>query len=498
MCDADWRIKQIMKTETLSELIYGFCRNEREDTFYDFKTSYAEPRKIGRDLSALSNAATLADQSHGYLIYGVDDRTHEIVGTKFRPGVAKGEGNEDLIPWLTRLLTPRLNFEIYELVLDKKPVVVFEIPAAYSHPVSFERVKYIRIDTTTGRLDDYPHIERQLWKKLELKKFEADPAEDNLTLSEVYEILDVPQVFSLLELPLPDTQIAQMERLSQEGLVVRVGNRYSITNLGAILFARNLDRFPHLGRKMLRIILYSGSDRLHAKKEWILPEGYAMSLQRAIGIIEDQLPSNEIIESALRKDAKMYPTVAIREFLANAVIHQDFLETGASPMVELFSKRMEIVNPGKLLVAVDRLIDCAPRSRNERLARLMRRMRMCEERGSGVDRAIAAIEDYQLPAPDFEEGDGYFRVTMFAYETLADMGHQDKVRACYQHSCLCYVKREYMTNTTLRNRLGIGEKNYPLASKILKQTQEKGLIKIQDPDGEGRSPRNRKYLPYWG
>ncbi|MDV0440942.1 ATP-binding protein [Methanorbis furvi] len=487
-----------MKTETLSELIRGFCRNEREDTFYDFKTNYAEPRKIGRDISALSNAATLADQTHGYLIYGVDDKTHEIVGTTFRPKTVKGEGNEDLIPWLTRLLTPRLDFEVRELVLEEKQVVIFEIPAAYLQPVSFEKVKYIRIDTTTGRLDDYPLKERELWKKLEQRRFEADPAADNLTLNEVYEILDVPKVFSLLELPLPETKDAQMERLGQENLIVRIGNRYSITNLGAILFARNLDRLPNLGRKMLRIILYSGSDRLHAKKEWVLPEGYALSLQRAITIIEDQLPSNEIIEGALRKDAKMYPTVAIREFLANAVIHQDFLETGVSPMVELFSKRMEIMNPGKPLVAIDRLIDCAPRSRNERLARLMRRMRMCEERGSGVDRAITAIEDYQLPAPDFEEGNGYFRVTMFAYETLAEMGQQDKVRACYQHSCLCYVKREYMTNTTLRNRLGIEERNYPLASRVLKQTQEKGLIKIQDPEGEGRSARNRKYLPYWG
>ena len=69
-------------------------------------------------------------------------------------------------------------------------------------------------------------------------------------------------------------------------------------------------------------------------------------------------------------------------------------------------------------------------------------------------------------------------MTMFAYDTLTEMGQLDKIRACYQDSCLSYVKREYMTNTTLRNRLGIEEKNYPISSKILKQTQEKGLIKI--------------------
>ena len=99
---------------------------------------------------------------YGYLIYGVDDKTHEIVGTTFQPRTEKGEENEDLIPWLTHLLTPRVNFEVHELVLGGKQVVIFEIPATYAQPASFEKVKHIWVDTITVRLDDYPLIEKQL------------------------------------------------------------------------------------------------------------------------------------------------------------------------------------------------------------------------------------------------------------------------------------------------------------------------------------------------
>ncbi|MDO5845909.1 MAG: ATP-binding protein, partial [Methanocorpusculum sp.] len=136
------------------------AERETEGTFYDFKVDYAEPEKIGTYISALSNAALLAHQPYGYLIYGIDDKTHQAVGTKFKPASAKGKGNEDLGLWLIRLLTPHLPFEIHELSITDKRVVLFLIPAAKSQPTSFMKTKYIRIDSHVQRLDDYPLIEQ--------------------------------------------------------------------------------------------------------------------------------------------------------------------------------------------------------------------------------------------------------------------------------------------------------------------------------------------------
>ena len=247
----------------------------------------------------------------------------------------------------------------------------------------------------------------------------------------------------------------------------------------------------------MRIISYNSSDRIYAKDEWEFNEGYAVTFGKAMEILDNELPSNEIIKDVIRKEVRMYPKIALREFLANALIHQDFWISGTSPVVEIFPKRLEITNPGSLLVSLDKLINCTPRSRNESLARLMRRMGFCEERGSGIDRAITEIEMYQLPAPEFKEDDDSFHVIMYAYQSLGEMDMNDKIRACYQHCCLCYVKKEYMTNTSLRSRLGIDDKNYPIASKILKKTLEKNLIKIYNNDGSNNSAKYRKYIPYW-
>jgi predicted HTH transcriptional regulator len=192
---------------------------------------------------------------------------------------------------------------------------------------------------------------------------------------------------------------------------------------------------------------------------------------------------------------KIYPKVAIRELIANALIHQDFLIRGMGPMVEIFDSRLEVSNPGKPLIDTNRFIDHAPKSRNEILTSLMRRMNICEERGSGVDRVIDCVEVFQLPAPDFQEEEDFLRVTLFKYRKLNDMEKDDKIRACYQHCCLKWVCNERMTNSTLRKRLGIEEHNYTTASHIIKDTIDVGLIKDFDP--ENRSNRTKKYIPFW-
>ena len=184
-----------------------------------------------------------------------------------------------------------------------------------------------------------------------------------------------------------------------------------------------------------------------------------------------------------------------REFVANALIHQDFSIGGTSPMIEIFKTRMEITNPGKPLIDTLRFIDHAPRSRNEQLASIMRRMNFCEERGSGIDRAIEQCELYQLPAPDFIDETDFTRVTLFAPKTLRQMNREEKIRACYQHCCLLYDTGEKMTNETLRKRLDISQENYPIASRIIAETVSGNFIKLDDTS---RSRKYAQYIPIWG
>jgi predicted HTH transcriptional regulator len=206
------------------------------------------------------------------------------------------------------------------------------------------------------------------------------------------------------------------------------------------------------------------------------------------------LPANEVIEQALRKSVPMFPELAVRELVANALIHQDLFVTGAGPMVEIFEDRIEITNPGEPLVDTERFVDTPPRSRNEALASLMRRVRICEERGSGIDKVLSQVEWFQLPAPLFEKPDGFTRVVLFAHKPLAAMDRAERVRACYLHACLRYVGREYLTNASLRKRFGIDTRNSAIASRIIKEGIEGGVIVADDP---GAAPKLMRYLPAW-
>src|SRR5690606_23208802 len=160
----------------------------------------------------------------------------------------------------------------------------------------------------------------------------------------------------------------------------------------------------------------------------------------------------------------IYPAIAIREFVANALVHQDLSITGQSPMIEIFTDRMEITNPGRLIstVNVDRIIDITPESRNEMLARFMRQAGIDKERGSGVDRALEAIELFGLPPIEFKELDHSFKVTIFSPKKYQAMTKEERIRACYQHCVLKHIVNDPMTNQSLRKRLGIAESNYPM------------------------------------
>jgi predicted HTH transcriptional regulator len=190
----------------------------------------------------------------------------------------------------------------------------------------------------------------------------------------------------------------------------------------------------------------------------------------------------------------MFPELAVRELVANALIHQDFFVTGSGPMVEIFDDRIEITNPGEPLIDTQRFVDTPPRSRNEALASLMRRFRICEERGSGIDKVVYQVELYQLPAPLFESPEGFTRTVLFAHKDLRDMDRPDRIRACYLHACLRYVTRQQMTNTSVRKRFGIAPANKATASRLIREALEAGMIRLVS---ENVGDKLRAYVPFW-
>ena len=482
-----------MEYSDFKRLIDSLLIKNKETEWIEFKENYHSKEEIGERISAISNSALLCNMPYGYIVFGVNNETLKVVGTDLH-ATRKRIGNEELESWLSTRLNPRIDFEIidefdYE---DKGHICVFKIPATATQPVSFLHEEYVRVGSTTRKLKDFPQKEAKIWKNGQ-KALEKIIVKEKLSITQVLSLLSSETYFDMMKLPLPSDSTGIIDRLLAEKIVVTDEVGYSITELGALLFAKRLSDFDDLRRKMVRVVVYKGRSKIETVREQSFDAGYAIIFKNMVNWINGQLPSNEEIGQAIRSTVTMYPEIAIRELVANMLVHQDFSEKGF-PMVGIYTDRIDVSNPGQPIISVERFID-EYNSRNPALADLMRRLGICEELGSGLDKAITAIELYQLPPLRFAVQETRTTVTLFAYRKYADLDRQERVYACYQHACLKYVTNDKMTNQSLRERLGIEKQNYPMASRIIKDTMAAEMIKEEKTANQSRN--NKGYIPYW-
>ena len=316
----------------------------------------------------------------------------------------------------------------------------------------------------------------------------------NLQPEEIIQLLDTQTFFDLLKLPYPNERNGVIDRLRNERLIDQTGNTFAIRKLGGLLLAKRLADFPDLARKAPRVVVYSGKSKLETKLDQMGTMGYAVGFQRLVNFVMSQMPQNEAIQNALRTEIKLVPEIVIRELIANAIIHQDFSITGSSMVVDIYTNRIDISNPGEPIVPADRFID-GYQSRNERLADFMRRMRICEEKGSGIDKVVHAAEVYQLPAPSFQSLGVRTQVTIYGPMKIDTMDRADRIRACYQHCALKYVMSERMTNQSLRHRFGLPESKSAIVSQAIAATVEARMVRLDEK--VGTSKKYARYIPFW-
>lgn len=426
----------------------------------------------------------LANEGGGYVVLGVaNEPPRVVVGTQaFRDPAAMAEK-------LFQAVGFRVDIE--EVAHPDGRVLVFHIPSRPRGTAYHLEGKYLM--RSGGAL--VPMSEDQLRRIFA----EGEPgwleehSKASLDAQQIVELLDTQTLFELLKLPYPTERRGVIDRLLRERLIDEAGT-YAIRRLGALLLAKRLDDFPDLARKAPRVVVYTGTSKLETRLDQIGTKGYAVGFQGLVRFVMDQLPQNEVIEDALRKEVKLVPEIAIRELVANALIHQDLAVSGASVMIEIYSNRVEISNPGEPVVPVERFID-GYQSRNERLADLMRRMGICEEKSSGIDKVVQAAEVYQLPAPDFRAGHRRTYVTIYGPKEFQEMDRDDRVRACYQHCALRWVMSERMTNQSLRERFHLPESKSAIVSQVIAAAIEAALIKPDEKVGSSR--KCARYLPFW-
>jgi len=426
----------------------------------------------------------IANEGGGRLVLGVSDAPpRRVVGTA---------AYNDLIDLRAKLLVwVKFRVEIDELKHPDGRVLVFRVPGRpRGSAYALDGAYYMR---SGGELVPMTPDRLRVIFSEGLQNLVDQIAMDDVTGADVVQLLDTQAYFDRVGMPYPAERRFVLERFAKERLVFENGGRYAISNLGALLFAKNLEEFDLLQRKAPRVIEYKGRGKLVSLSDQIGNKGFAVGFEGLIDYINAKLPSNEVIERALRRTLQLYPEVAIRELLANALVHQD-LEVNGRVTVELYDDRVEISNPGLPVIDPERFID-GYESRNERMTDLMRRLKICEERSSGIDRVVAEAEIHQLPAPDFRLGPSQTYAVLFAPLSFEETSREDRIRACYQHACLRHVSSQVMTNSSLRERFKLPAGQNATASRILRDTLERKLIKAVDPASGSR--RYTEYQPFW-
>ncbi|WP_079435231.1 ATP-binding protein [Zoogloea sp. LCSB751] len=457
----------------------------------DWKASLSENKeRLAEHLIAFAN-----HPNGGYLVFGVEDTDARLIGVD-------QQQVQEIITRLTNIgrdaVEPPLVLDHAIVDIDGAALLFVHIREQTNKPAhrrgkSIEDA-WIRSGGSTRKASRNEigslmlHSQAPRWEELR-----ASPL---LPADEVIARLDLTTIAKLLQRPLPDDTTELMRWLVDESLIEPDGNGYYITNFGGIAAARELQSFDSLSRKGIRVIRYKGTNKVDTIDELLGHKGYAVGFEGLIGYLKRVLPHSEVIQQSLREQVSVYPEIALRELIANALIHQDFTVTGAGPTIEIYEDRITFTNPGKLLPGKrpDRLIGTTPESRNELLASKFRLCRICEERGTGFQKIVSAVELFGMPPVVFTPLENAFQVTLHAPRKFANMPQAERIEACYQHAVIQYYSSQTLTNTTLRARFKVSERQRNQITNLISDAVDAGRIKRKD-DSVGN--KFAEYLPYW-
>ncbi len=482
-----------MEDANAKKLLTALLAEGDESEWLEFKENNQSPEAIGQRISALSNMAALLERSFGYLVFGVTDSIpHTIVGTSFRFRGNK-VGNQPFKMWLENLVEPRISLAPIEVNVDGKMVYIIRIPAATNVPTTFQKIAYCRVDQATPKLSSRPDLETALFSILNQQGEEERIVCQDCSEEKVLSLLDVPAYYDVFGMPLPQRDEMLRRFVEESFLVQEDSGAYSITLLGYLCFAKDLSALPNLGKRKIRVISYWKGDRLHGGDETVFSKGYVLSFNDVVSNLI-HLYRREAFSGAMRTNVDPYSEIALREAVGNMIIHGDLNALGAGPLIEAFPNRIEFTNPGSLKFDVDRILDVSPDAQNHALADFMHRIGIGDERGSGYDKMLLEAERLGSPSPLVETNANGVRVVLFPPTPYGEESALDRKRDIYFHCCLRYLNRTPMTNSSVRERFGLGEDKTVEVSKLIRSLVAEGKIKAVD----GSSRKKMEYIPYWG
>ena len=397
-----------MHEKDLDMLLQSLLTENREQTWLEFKTNVAQqkasvtPEGIGEYISALANGACISNKDFGYLVLGIQDKTHDVVGTNFKPHQYK-IGNQDFELWLRTLLYPKLNFEIFEFTYQQKHIVLFRIPAAKAEPVNFQKKPFIRINSQKTDLRNHPNYVRQIYNSQE---------DWSLIIVEAATVNDLDEgALKLAKQKFKDksinesyyAEIDQWDALTFLDKAKITVNR-KITHTSLLLLGK--PEASHLLLPHIAEVTWKLDTDQKAYEHFGMPLLLSTTkvLQRIRNYQYKFFPDNELLSVSVNK----YETRVILEALNNAIAHQDY---GLQSRIIVTEKTEKLVfqNSGNFFAGIpDEYFygDKTPeRYRNPWLSKAMVNLGMIDTVGYGIHTMFLEQRKRYFPLPDYTKSD---------------------------------------------------------------------------------------------
>ncbi|MGO8879109.1 MAG: RNA-binding domain-containing protein [Desulfomonilaceae bacterium] len=390
-----------MNDSELTALVDRLRGESTETEWLEFKANHLESQSIGEYISALANSASIAGKPNGYLVFGIDDSGHNIVGTKFEPKSTKAKGNQDLLIWLSQKLQPNVGVETHILNHPEGRVVVFKIGTVHGQPIRFDGKAYVRVGASKTLLDKHPEKERAIWTRrgdwsgqicesASLDSLDPDAISMALTQFKIKTPTQSEQIDSW-----DVTTFLNKARLTIQG---------SLTNT-AILLLGNTEAATLLSPAVAKISWLLKDDKNRDLDYEHFGPPFILTVDRVLkkirNLILRTLPSGTLFPQEITQ----YDSWVIREALHNCIAHQDYTMGGRVNLIET-PNALRLTNVGSFLPGnVEKVVyeDAPPEIyRNPFLADAMVSLNMIDTQGGGIKRMFRTQMKRFFPLPDYD------------------------------------------------------------------------------------------------
>ncbi len=372
-----------------------------EQEYFEFKENKIEPQLIGEYLSALSNAACLAGKPRGYLIFGINNTTHAVIGTTFDPYTTKGKGNQDLHLWLTLGLQPHIGFDITIVHHPDGRLILFTVTAAWDRPIRFYGTAYIRVGSSKTELAKHPQLERAIWT---IRTDWSAQICETATIEDLdpEAVLRAKREY-ISKYPKKAEDVASWDDktfLNKANLTIRG----AVTNTALLLLGRP-ESAALLSPAVARITWILKDDKNQELDYYHADPPFLLRVDEILGKIRNLTIRVMPPGTLFPKELSQYDPWVIREALHNCIAHQDYLLRGRIQVIET-PDSVTLTNLGRFLpgdvYTVIRQDAPLEIYRSPFLTAAMVHLNMIDTQGGGIKKMFQSHARRFFPLPDYD------------------------------------------------------------------------------------------------